>query len=1030
MTLRYAPFRFQLILLIALAFHTLASAQPLHIAKDNFACLYGLKNAKGEWVVPAGYTGISNTTNGYFITQADRDLGLIDSTGKIVFSPRYTEITSHPQDWNDNYYYNYSVPRQPRKVELLIVSTQKRRAFTGVIDLSGKIILPVIYSAIAPSGDLLIANDSLGQTQCFDKTGKPLTKKYTYIIPTPDEQSFICGNGQQWASGSICGVLNLQGDTSIPFRYASISYANGSFICMTKDTSYTLLDRSGKKLVPGSYKLIIDRDHYFMAIRNDSSFFFNETGELQLSISGYIEQWHARWYYDYSSDHPDFTDRALYKAYMPGKGYMLMNRNGTAITPPYYDAINLLPVYQRDNSHYLWTFLKNKKMGVLDTSGQVCIPAIYDSIIFLAGQGNEPPCVVLRNNHHYGLYDDSTKKSSAFVYDDYSVLDFGYRRVIFFAGKTSWCLYDAQSGKVISTDHIRTLNKFPDGSILCALDTYCLFVLEQKPGQLWTVQPCPYYRSQQYFIQHIGDSDYLISREGKIYAGPVQEIITDLRDQLILISKKGRASVADPNTGRVRPDSSYFALAPGIPHPLYHWVKPKRTAACKLAQQPEFVERLQAPARIYGSGMVYLWSTNGAKSPPPPPPSTCDCGWALADSTGKLITPAQFGKPFSLEKKIQVAYGNNGAGLFDGRTMKFVTPPVYYTIDKFAERYFSVMTFSGKFGIMDSTGHLLADTTWEAATLAFDGDLKHIGKQSADTSKKSPYAYYYGEPAFAGAFRDNRAQHFRDTEHYPAFWLFEKPGATAIFTENGKLISAKKTVDEFMRWSLCPQAWNDSICSNSEIYLPAHRDSNWTSAARDLIAKRLAEKKPGYQQYAFHTSIGYVSYGYPGQDSHRQFSTLQDYSPLTKTTQQWYELAYAKKTCCAVKHHFLVEQRGYDDIGPASLQTYTENYRRDGDRLVPLHFSDLVQGDTAAIFQSLLADALRQHDEVTMSCMQAEKLFETGKSNHSLSDAGIVFTYSIYMNYAQVSLDLLVPWKALLPYTKENGIVAECAKPD
>ena len=70
-------------------------AQDLHPAKDNAACLYGLKNAAGEWVIPARFTSIreaSRDYHEYFETILDGKVGLLDKTGAEIFPPAFGRL--------------------------------------------------------------------------------------------------------------------------------------------------------------------------------------------------------------------------------------------------------------------------------------------------------------------------------------------------------------------------------------------------------------------------------------------------------------------------------------------------------------------------------------------------------------------------------------------------------------------------------------------------------------------------------------------------------------------------------------------------------------------------------------------------------------------------------------------------------------------------------------------------------------------------------------------------------------------------
>ena len=97
---------------------------------------YGLMNQSGVLVLPEQFSSIDRQKN-YMILNSDRIFGLADSTGKLIRSPQYDQVTA----LEHNYF--------------LI----EKDGLKGVINLKGQDVVPLSYEAIEQMGNRFLATE-------------------------------------------------------------------------------------------------------------------------------------------------------------------------------------------------------------------------------------------------------------------------------------------------------------------------------------------------------------------------------------------------------------------------------------------------------------------------------------------------------------------------------------------------------------------------------------------------------------------------------------------------------------------------------------------------------------------------------------------------------------------------------------------------------------------------------------------------------------------------------------------------------
>ena len=203
--------------------------------KQENKMLYGYLNKKGEMELSADYDEITRINNiedqtVYLITTRNGKKGLVKN-GKTVFENIY-----------DQFEYNETI-------ELVKVKQNEKY---GIIDLNGKIILPIEYEGIEYKG-IYISGTRGNKTIDFDKKGKEVTGNiYKKVISTENEKYFITV-GQN----NLYGIINENGVETTINKYTYIEYLIGEyFAAYNANNQIGIINQYGSTILPIQYNLI------------------------------------------------------------------------------------------------------------------------------------------------------------------------------------------------------------------------------------------------------------------------------------------------------------------------------------------------------------------------------------------------------------------------------------------------------------------------------------------------------------------------------------------------------------------------------------------------------------------------------------------------------------------------------------------------------------------------------------------------------------------------------------------------------
>ncbi len=211
-----------LVALLTLAFT--ASAQALKPVKDKASKKYGYQDKQKNWVIPPSYDDARRFDNdGFAVVKTGGREGLINQEGQWILQPLYDDIGKF--DGNG-------------LCELKIKDGGVK--MYGIADRSGNLVLPVEYIAVdIPRGSGCILASRYVNAPGL--TGAPLWGVYTLRGEELISPRFLSqptyGGGNFIAKGTdgLYGVVDVYGQTLLPFEFLAISRTGNAFHTLGKD---------------------------------------------------------------------------------------------------------------------------------------------------------------------------------------------------------------------------------------------------------------------------------------------------------------------------------------------------------------------------------------------------------------------------------------------------------------------------------------------------------------------------------------------------------------------------------------------------------------------------------------------------------------------------------------------------------------------------------------------------------------------------------------------------------------------------
>ena len=226
---------------------------------------YGYVNSKGQLLTKMEYDDIKriieikDKNNAYLIALKGGKYGVMQNDKEIIS-------------------FNYQDIQYDETSNLLIV---KRNQNYGVLDMSGKTILPINYSTVDIEGIYIIATQKDKSAVKFDYSGVQIKdNKYKLIEQVDGTDYYTCQSNNY-----LYGILDKDFNVLTPTSYDYIEYMfNDYFMARNKDGKYGLINNKNQTLIDFKYDVMQNiKDSKLVQtldVKNNETYIFDENLKL------------------------------------------------------------------------------------------------------------------------------------------------------------------------------------------------------------------------------------------------------------------------------------------------------------------------------------------------------------------------------------------------------------------------------------------------------------------------------------------------------------------------------------------------------------------------------------------------------------------------------------------------------------------------------------------------------------------------------------------------------------------------------
>ena len=208
---------------------------------------FGLMLKSGTQVLTADQEEVGPLKDGRALIVRQDQIGYIDAKAAVVIPLKF-EI-----------YPNYLTKGTFKGNYAIAVSKGKY----GVIDKSGKFIIPATYTGLGEVSSLLAFNKGKGWG-FIDLTGKEIIKpQFDYAESFKGGQAIV-------EKLTLSGVIDSKGNFVIPCEYASIDRFGEDYYLVSTGSKFGVYDKKGKLVVPIEYQQILFSNGDLMLLTNSN----------------------------------------------------------------------------------------------------------------------------------------------------------------------------------------------------------------------------------------------------------------------------------------------------------------------------------------------------------------------------------------------------------------------------------------------------------------------------------------------------------------------------------------------------------------------------------------------------------------------------------------------------------------------------------------------------------------------------------------------------------------------------------------
>lgn len=249
----------------------------------------------------------------------------------------------------------------------------------GVINSENKIVIPLQYKSIMPSGEngIFIIKDAADNAGLFSVPAQKVIVEPLYFEIEPFHEGVAVVKKRKPDYGFSWGAVDVTGNVIIPFEYDYLGSLSEGLMNFQKEKKMGFLDKNNKIIIPAMYY--------------DFSVFSEGLAAVKVSENGkygYIDKNNtlviAAEYEDANPFFGGFTSVAKKKGYTTGsagKGtvtvpgqWIVINKTGKIIQQRSFDRVSPL------NAGGLFIIESNGKKGTMNTQGMPILPMEYTDV--------------------------------------------------------------------------------------------------------------------------------------------------------------------------------------------------------------------------------------------------------------------------------------------------------------------------------------------------------------------------------------------------------------------------------------------------------------------------------------------------------------------------------------------------------------------------------------------------------------------------------------------------------------------------
>lgn len=378
---------------------------------------YGVINAKGAMLIKAEYDSIvadgfytdeeKYALSGYIVSNKTEDgyrYGYINNKYKKVLDVQYNTVErildSKNEDdvcliaskngkygvlKNNKELINFSYQGIEYDSNNAIFELDKNGKY-GIIDYSGKSIVPIEYTGIEIKGIYILAYKNDEEIIYYNLSGEVITDlKYASILNTQNENYFITINEE-----GFYGIINAQNEELVGNKYNFIEYLfDDYFIVANQNGSLGVINSIGDVKIDIKYDVLqkIEDTNVIEAkiLKDSKTYYYSKNLELVYSAKNayiYKEDAYLKIYTQLEDKYLNFDGVTLDSKEVLNNNSLLsskkddkwgfVDRNGNVVVDYQYDKVT-------EFNEYGFAGIKvDNKWGVIDLSGNIIQEPIYE----------------------------------------------------------------------------------------------------------------------------------------------------------------------------------------------------------------------------------------------------------------------------------------------------------------------------------------------------------------------------------------------------------------------------------------------------------------------------------------------------------------------------------------------------------------------------------------------------------------------------------------------------------------------------